>query len=662
MKKFNEVTPLSISAIRALAIDTTNKAKSGHPGMAIGSAPILYTLFSRFLVSDPSNPTWIYRDRFVLSAGHASALLYSILHVSGYEISLDDLKDFRQLGSITPGHPEVHMTPGVDATTGPLGQGLAQAVGMAVAEERLRASFPSVPLGHFTYCLVGDGCLQEGISQEAISFAGHQKLNKLIVFYDANDVTLDGPLSDSFSEDVKLRFKASGWDVINVNDGNDYEEIARATRKAQRSKEKPTLIIVKTIIGEGSIKQGTSAVHGSPLGEEDGNRVKAHFNYNYPAFTIPSEVYDDFKETFIKRGKKAYRKFNRELKALKESDEKTYNEFMCAINNDVESYFPLPLNEFEDGFNESTRKTSGNIVNIVQNHIPFMIGGSADVAGSVMTKLTNPELGNFTPENRTGHNVNFGIREFAMAAIQNGILLHGGLRTYVGSFLVFSDYMKNAIRLAALSELPAIYLFSHDSVALGEDGPTHQPIEHLAMLRSLPNIHVWRPADSRETNVAWTEALKSKNTPNALILTRQNLLTMSGSKSSDVNKGGYVISKEAEGELDLTLIASGSEVNLALTLQERLKEKGLNARVVSLPCMEVFRSQDEEYKEEVFGVPYNRRVSLEMLSTFGWHEFSAHPFGVNRFGLSAPGSKAIEAVGFGVEELLQKILKIIETF
>jgi transketolase len=656
MKPFDDVSKLSIATIRSLVIDMTNKAKSGHPGMAIGSAPILYTLFTRFLVAVPNDDKWINRDRFVLSAGHASALLYAVLHIAGYHISMDDLKNFRQLHSITPGHPEVTLTPGVDATTGPLGQGLAQAVGMAVAEERLRSAGKFQGFGHYTYCLVGDGCLQEGISQEAISFAGHQQLNKLIVFYDSNDVTLDGPLSNSFDENVSIRFKASGWNVLYVEDGNDVEDIAAAIVKAHKSTSKPTLIIVKTTIGQGSINEGTSRVHGNPLGEEDGLRAKKSYGFNYPPFTVPDEVYQDFRDTFYSRGKQAMYEFNQVLATMKEENPTDYRFCINAVHQYNLKEINYDFMQFSNNLVESTRKTSGKILNEINKQIPYMMGGSADVAGSVMTKL-DKEFGDFTPRNRRGRNINFGIREFAMAAIQNGILLHGGLKTYVGTFLVFSDYMKNAIRLAALSNLPAIYLFSHDSVALGEDGPTHQPIEQLAMLRSIPRLSVWRPADARETLVAWKTAMESHKTPHAIVLTRQNVPLLPGSSDLNlVSKGGYVVSKEQDGNLDTTLLATGSEVSLAIDIQKDLYTHGVNARVVSIPSIEQFLSQDDEYINDVYGVSYDKRFSLEMLSTFGWHKLAAHPLGIDDFGLSAPMNDVIKALKFTKEDLTKKIL------
>jgi len=645
-----ELQQLSINAIRATVIDTINKAKSGHPGMALGSAPSMYTLFTRHLVADPKDPMWFNRDRFVLSAGHASSLLYTMLHVAGYKVSMDDLKSFRQLGSLTPGHPEFKHTAGVDATSGPLGQGIAQAVGMAMAERAVKAQYPQgrTLCNHYTYALCGDGCLQEGISQEAISLAGHQKLNKLILFYDSNAITLDGKLELSFSENVKLRFKASGWNVLEVNDGNDVEAIDEAIIKAKTSKSKPTLIIVHTVIGYGSAKQGTNKVHGNPLGEEDGANAKAFYGYKCEQFTIPSEVYDHFKATFAKRGEEAHKNYDKEVASWKESHAGAAKKFEKALSGDVSSYFSKEP-KFAPDDAQASRNSSGKCLNELYNKIPFLMGGSADVAGSVMTKIEGGI--DFEPKSARGRNINWGIREFAMASAQNGMLLHGGVKTYIGCFLVFADYMKAAIRMAALSKLPAIYLFSHDSIAVGEDGPTHQPIETLAMLRSIPNCNVIRPCDSRETYAAWKRALESKETPTALILSRQGLPLL-GSKYKDVSKGAYIISKENK-RLDATLIATGSEVSLAVEAQKELLAKGIDIRVVSMPSWFDFENQSEEYKEEVFGICRCKRFAIEMLSTFGWHKYAAHVMGIDTFGASAPAKAVIEAYHFLKEDVVK---------
>jgi len=656
-KKIDE---LSVATIRSLCIDEINKANSGHPGMALGSAPILYTLFTRHLVADPKDPEWFNRDRFVLSAGHASALLYAMLHLSGYELSLDDLKQFRQLGSLTPGHPEYRWTKGVDATSGPLGQGIAQAVGMAMAEESVRANYPEGEriMNHYTYALCGDGCLQEGISQEAISLAGHQKLNKLILFYDANQVTLDGALDLSFSEQVKARFIASEWNVLEVNDGNDIEAIDKAIIEAKKSKDKPSMILIHTVIGYGSAKQGTSKVHGSPLGAEDGKHAKVEvYGFDHDDFFIPEEVKEQFQNTFGARGQKAHEQYNKELKAYSEKHPVDAERFLSLVNLDVDSYIPSVVPEFVAGSATSTRVASGKALNAFMLKLPNLIGGSADVAGSVMTKIDGGI--NFEPGHREGHNINWGIREFAMASAQNGMLLHGGLRTYVGCFAVFADYMKAAIRMAALSHLPAIYLFSHDSIAVGEDGPTHQPIEQLAMLRSIPNVRVIRPCDERETYAAWAEALRSKKTPTALILSRQNLPLLEGSSAEGLAKGAYVVSKEAK-KAQLELVATGSEVSLAVEAQKLLKEEGIDVRVISMPSWELFEEQSEEYKNSVLSLPREKRISVEMLSTFGWDRYAAYHMGMDCFGASAPAKDVIAKFDFTSARLVKLAKEIVK--
>ena len=650
-----ELEKLSIAAIRSLCIDEINKAKSGHPGMALGSAPILYTLFTKHLVANPKDPEYFNRDRFVLSAGHASALLYAMLHISGYEVSMDDIKSFRQLDSLTPGHPEFRHTKGVDATSGPLGQGIAQAVGMAMAERAVQAQYKDgkVLCDHYTYCLCGDGCLQEGLSQEAISLAGHHKLNKLILIYDSNNITLDGGLSLSFSEDVAKRFISSGWNVLHVEDGNSVELIDRALKKAKKSETKPTLIIVKTTIGFGSEKAGTSKVHGSPLGEEDGEHAKESYGFKHEKFYVPEEVYAHFEKSFAKRGLRQYRKYRRNLKAYANENPKEFLVFKAALKGDVSEFAFEAEPHFEPSNNDASRTSSGKALNELHAQIPFLMGGSADVAGSVMTKITDGV--NFTPETPNGRNINFGIREFAMASAQNGMLLHGGLKTYVGSFLVFSDYMKSAVRMSALSKLPAIYLFSHDSIALGEDGPTHQPIEHLAMLRSIPNVNVIRPADARETYAAWEIALRSEFTPTAIILSRQNLPLLA-SRYADVKKGAYIISKE-DKKVDAILLATGSEVKLALDAKEILKGKGVDVRVVSMPSTFMFDAQSASYKKQILGNDKKKVFAVEMLSTFGWYKYADTVMGIDTFGLSAPAKDAIAKFDFTAERLANLVLE-----
>lgn len=649
---------LAVNAIRATCIDAINLHKSGHPGMALGSAPILYTLFTRHLVSAPTYPNWINRDRFVLSAGHASILQYVILHLAGYQISMDEIKNFRQLDSLTPGHPEYRHTPGVDASSGPLGQGIAQAVGMAMAERSLRNMYPDGEqiFNHYTYVLCGDGCLEEGISQEAINLAGVQKLNKLILLYDNNAVTLDGDLSISSSEDTKKRFLASKWNVIEVNDGNDVDAIDKALKKAKKSQEKPTMIMVHTIIGYGSKNENTCKVHGSPLGEEDGAYAKKRYGYNYPSFEIPETVYEEFRNTFIARGNKAIKKWTRTFKNYKKTHLEAASRIEDTLNNDVSKYVYQDLPTFAEDFKDSTRNISQSILNMLHKDVFNLVGGSADVAKSVCTIIKDEvDMSSAHPE---GRNINFGIREFAMAGAQNGVLLHGGLRTYVGCFLVFSDYMKSAIRMAALSKLPAIYLFSHDSLAVGEDGPTHQPIEQLAMLRSMPNVNVIRPCDAIETASAWKLALLSLETPTAIILSRQGLPRMKNSNYEGVKKGGYIIEKELGNRPDATIIATGSEVSLAHDAKAKLYNLGIDVRIVSMPSQELFLAQPESYQREVLGDDYDHRISVEMLTTFGWGRFARFNMGIDSYGASGTPSDVINSFGFTVDALVDLVKKV----
>ena len=655
LKKIRNVDELCVASIRATCIDMINKSKSGHPGACLGIAPIIYELYKDFVVANPFQPNWINRDRVVLSAGHASALLYTILHLCSYDISIDDLQEFRQFGSKTPGHPEVNVTPGVDAGSGPLGQGIAQAVGMAMAETMLSAQYGSKLYNHYTYCICGDGCLEEGISQEAISFAGLQRLNKLILIYDSNDVTLDGALKNSSDDDVITRFLSAHWNVIYVKDGNNLKKIKRAISNAQLSIDKPTLIMVKTIIGYGSKNQGTNKVHGSPLGEEDGLNAKLSYGYTYPPFEIPQEVYDHLKDTFLKRGELAYQKYQNVISKLQENDPYLYTKIMELSTNNVRDYLNEKHLAMDELDSESTRNTSLRVLNYYHELLSNFVGGSADVASSVMTKLANGTT--YSYKNRKGTNINWGIREFFMCSAANGILLHGGLRTYVGSFLVFSDYSKAAIRMAALQQLPSIYLFSHDSLAVGEDGPTHQPVEQLAALRAIPNLNVFRPCDAKETYASYRLALESNKTPSAIILTRQNLPLLKNSSNYDlVKKGGYIISKERGNYPEFTIIASGSEVSLALDVKKYLYSLGLDIRVVSMPCVELFEAQDNAYQTSVLGKDYAHRISIEMGSTLGWHKFAKFSIGVDKFGASGKANDVIKNFGFTKETIAKIIL------
>ena len=653
VNNFKNIDDLSIAAIRATCIDGINKAKSGHPGMCISAAPIVYTLFKDYLVSNPYQSKWINRDRFVMSCGHGSMLYYTILHLCGYNVKIDDLKSFRQLNSLTPGHPEYGLTDGIDAGSGPLGQGIAQAVGMAMAETKLQAMYGKNIYNHYTYCLCGDGCLEEGISQEAISFAGLNKLNKLILLYDKNNVTLDGPLSQSSDEDVINRFLAANWNVVYCKKGNSYRKIKKAIAYAKKFKNAPTVVIFNTIIGLGSKNEGTSKVHGAPLGEEDGRNTKLSYGYDYPPFEIPSEVYENFKSTFIKRGEDAYTEYQNELNKLQRTNTSLFKEVMQLSTNDVSSYIkniPLPESILKKN---STRNISGEILNLFAKLLPNTFGGSADVAGSVKTALK--EGGDWTPKNRNGKNINWGIREFFMSSAANGILLHGGLRPYVGSFMVFADYCKAAIRMSALEKLPNIYLFSHDSIAVGEDGPTHQPIEQLAMLRSIPNLNVFRPADAREVFAAYQVAFSSLTTPSAIILSRQDLPLLDESDIELAKKGGYIVGKEAKRNLNFTLIASGSEVSLALEVKKILEDKGYSIRVVSMPSTELFDNQSKEYQFKVLGDRYEKRVFIEMSTTYGLHKYAKNVIGIDEFGLSAKADDVINNFGFTARKIAKEV-------
>lgn len=655
-KNLSKIDELSIAAIRSICIDGINKAKSGHPGMCLSAAPIIYTLYKDFLNSNPENSSWHDRDRFVMSCGHGSMLYYTMLHLCGFDVTIDDLKSFRQVGSRTPGHPEVGVTDGIDAGSGPLGQGIAQAVGMAMAETILNKMYGDDVYNHYTYCLTGDGCLEEGISQEAISFAGTNKLNKLILLYDKNDVTLDGPLAQSSNENVAERFLASNWNVIHVSEGNDYKSIRRAIKLARENACAPTIVIFDTVIGLGSKNQGTCKVHGSPLGKEDGDAAKLSYGYQYGEFEIPQEVYDNFKNTFIKRGKQANELSNERLNEFAKKSPDKYKQFKTYLENDLDTVvdsLQFPVENFKDA---ASRDASGEILNFYHENIPVLVGGSADVAGSVKTALKNGKT--WSVESRDGTNINWGIREFFMSAAANGMLLHGGLRSYVGSFFVFSDYCKPAIRMSALEELPQIYLFSHDSIAVGEDGPTHQPIEQLAMLRSIPNTYTFRPADYKETLGAYVCALKSKKTPSAIIISRQKLKLLENSSVNNVAKGGYIVKKEDKNN-DFTLVASGSEVQLAIDASNLLKEKGIDVRVVSIPCFELFEKQGEEYIESILGQKYENRLFIEMSSSFGLYKYAKNVMAIDKFGASGPANQVIELYGFTADKVCEKVLKLL---
>ena len=651
---------LSVNAIRFLGIDAINKANSGHPGVVMGAAPMAYNLFTKNLRIDPAEPNWINRDRFILSAGHGSMLLYALLHLSGFEdVSMDEVKNFRQWGSKTPGHPEFGHTAGVDATTGPLGQGIATATGFAQAERFLAAKYNREDYNifdHYTYVICGDGDLMEGVSSEAASYAGLQKLDKLIVLYDSNDINLDGETKDSFTENVRARYNAYGWHTVLVEDGTDLEAIQAAIEEAKASG-KPSLIEVKTIIGYGSPnKQGTNGVHGAPLGADETAATRQALGWDYEPFEIPAEVYADFKENVADRGAEAYQTWKKIVADYKE----TYPELASEVEAIIDGRDPVDLKPedfpvLENGFSQATRNSSQDALNVIAEKMPNFLGGSADLAHSNMTYIRTDGLQD--DANRLNRNIQFGVREFAMGTVLNGMALHGGLRVYGGTFFVFSDYLKAAVRLSALQGLPVTYVLTHDSIAVGEDGPTHEPIEHLAGLRAIPNLNVFRPADARETQAAWYLAAKSKTTPTALVLSRQNLTVEEGTDFNKVAKGAYVV-YENVADFDTILIATGSEVNLAVEAAKELASQGGKVRVVSMPSTDVFDAQDATYKEEILPNAVRRRVAVEMGATQNWYKYvglDGAVLGIDTFGASAPASKVLAEYGFTVENLVELV-------
>lgn len=652
----NKIEQQSVNALRVLGIDAIEKSNSGHPGIVMGAAPMAYTLWSRHLRVNPNQTDWMNRDRFVLSAGHGSMLLYGLLHLSGFEVTLEDIQQFRQWDSKTPGHPEFGHTAGIDATTGPLGQGIAMAVGMATAEKHL-AALCNKPdynvIDHFTYVICGDGDLMEGISSEASSFAGLQKLGKLVVLYDSNDICLDGTTSDSFTENVRARYDAYGWQTILVEDGNDIEAIDQAIIEAKKDTSRPTLIEVKTVIGFGADKKaGSNSSHGAPLGAEEATHAKAIYGWTHAPFVIPEEIYADYRTKVSERGTEAYNEWQTQFAAYTKAHPETAE---LLTDSEVEIDFP----DYEDGFSQATRNSSQDCINQIAAGLPTFFGGSADLAHSNMTYINGEGL--FNDEHPENRNIQFGVREFAMGAILNGMSLHGGLKVYGGTFFVFSDYLKAAMRLSSLMHQPVTYVLTHDSVAVGEDGATHEPIEQLAMLRSIPNMNVIRPADARETLGAWRLAIESETRPTSLILTRQNL-TVDATDADQVAKGAYIVYKEAK-QIDAILIASGSEVNLALATARALAEENVDVRVVSMPSMNLFDEQSDAYKEEILPSAVRARVAIEMASTFGWHKYvglDGAVVGIDRFGASAPAAKIIEAYGFTVENVAATVKSIIK--
>lgn len=658
---FNEKDQLAIDTIRALSIDAIEKANSGHPGLPMGAAPMAYTLWTRHLNFNPQSKDFFNRDRFILSAGHGSALLYSLLHVSG-SLELEELKQFRQWGSKTPGHPEYRHTDGVEVTTGPLGQGFAMSVGMALAESHLAGKFNKDQfdiVNHYTYVLASDGDLMEGISHEAASFAGHNQLDKLIVLYDSNDISLDGDLDKSFSEDTKQRFEAYGWNYILVENGNDLDEIDNAITQA-KSQQGPTIIEVKTIIGFGSPnKAGSNGVHGAPLGEEE--RALTFKEYGLDPekrFNVPEDVYEIFKSTMLKRANENEEAWNNMLKNYSEAYPELAEEFKLAMSGKLPNNYADALPEYDLNHSGASRADSGEIIQKLSEFVPSFFGGSADLAGS--NKSNVKEAKDYNKDTPEGKNVWFGVREFAMGAAINGMAAHGGLHPYAATFFVFSDYLKPALRLSSIMGLNSTFIFTHDSIAVGEDGPTHEPIEQLAGLRAIPNMNVIRPADGNETRVAWEVALESEHTPTSLVLTRQNLPTLDVDKQTvenGVRKGAYIVF-ETEQQLEYLLLASGSEVNLAVEAAKELEQQGKGVRVISMPNWYAFEQQSTEYKESILPSDVTKRIAIEMASPLGWHKYvgiEGKVIGINSFGASAPGDLVVEKYGFTKENILKQV-------
>lgn len=662
---YDQVDQLGVNTLRTLSIDAIQRANSGHPGLPMGAAPMAYVLWTRHLKINPkTHMNWVNRDRFVLSAGHGSALLYSLAHLAGYDVSMDDLKNFREWKSNTPGHPEYGCTDGVEATTGPLGQGISMAVGMAMAEAHLgkkfnREGYPV--MDHYTYALIGDGDLMEGVASEAASLAGHLKLGKLIALYDSNGISLDGKTSASFTENVGARFEAYGWQYILVEDGFNLEEIDKAIVQAKAESDKPTIIEIKTTIGYGSENQGTHKVHGSPLGEEGVAHAKEVYNWNYPPFTVPEEVSQRFKECIQDKGVEVENKWNEMFEAYKKEYSDLAQKFSDGFSNKVPKTLGDILPQYGEDDSIATRAASQKAINALAKEVSSLWGGAADLASSNKTVIAGE--GDFQPESYEGRNIWFGVREFGMACAMNGIMLHGGTRVFGSTFFVFSDYLKAAIRLSAIQKLPVIYVLTHDSVAVGKDGPTHEPIEQLASLRTIPNVQVFRPADGNETSAAWKVALETLDKPTILVLSRQNLDTLPISKEKvfdGVEKGGYVV-QEAESEADGILIATGSEVGLALKAKEELQKKGKDVSVVSLPSWERFEAQSEEYKNTVISPELKKRMTIEAGTTYGWAKYAGDHgvmIGIDEFGMSAPSDIVLRELGMSVENIVSRYLEM----
>jgi transketolase len=666
---FNTIDDLSVTSIRTLSIDAIEKANSGHPGMPMGAAPMTYTLWTRFMNHNPKNPHWFDRDRFVLSAGHGSALLYSMLHLSGYNLSMEDIKQFRQWGSKTPGHPEYRHTEGVEATTGPLGQGIAMAVGMAMAERHVASVYNKDNyeiVNHYTYSVCGDGDLMEGVSAEAASLAGHLKLGRLVVLYDSNDISLDGDLDKSFSESVKGRFEAYGWQYLRVEDGNNLEEIAKALEEARNDLDRPTMIEVRTVIGYGSPNRaGTSGVHGSPLGANELKLTKEAYKWTFEEdFHVPQEVYENFQKLIVENGEKKEKEWNEMFAQYKNDYPELAAQLEQALNNELPQGWDKDVPVYQEGKSLASRASSGEVLNGIAKNLPIFIGGSADLAGSNKTMIKGSA--DYMPGAYEGRNFWFGVREFAMGAALNGIALHGGVKVFGGTFFVFSDYLRPAIRLASIMGLPVTYVFTHDSIAVGEDGPTHEPVEQLAALRAMPGLSIIRPADGNETAAAWKLAVESTNKPTALILTRQDLPTLKGTDTNayeGVSKGAYVVSPADKETPDALILATGSEVSLAVEAQKALASEGVQVSVISMPSWDRFEQQSQDYKDSVLPRSVKKRLGIEMGASFGWHKYTGDEgdvLAIDQFGASAPGEKIMEEYGFSVDNVVARVKALLQ--
>jgi len=654
------IDQLCVNTIRMLAVEAVEKSKSGHPGMPLGAAPMAYTLWAKVMNHNGKNPNWINRDRFVLSAGHGSMLLYSLLHLFDYGLTIDDLKNFRQLDSLTPGHPEYGHTKGVEATTGPLGQGISMAVGMAIAEAHLSKIFNRDKfnvIDHYTYVIAGDGDLMEGVSNEASSLAGTLKLGKLIVLYDSNSISIEGSTDIAFTENVRKRYEALGWETLYVEDGNDLKAIEKAILQAKKNLNQPTLIEIRTHIGYGTEKQDNASAHGEPLGEHNIELLKKNLNWEYKSFEVPDEVKNHLKEVCVNLENKE-KEWNEMYKKYMDVYPELAKELKAWINKDI------PVNYLDsDDFwsfekDLSTREASGVLINRLAEVIPNLIGGSADLSPSTKTYMKNRK--DFSSEDYTGSNIHFGVREHAMGAILNGLSLHGGVRPFGATFFIFSDYMKPAMRLSSMMKQPVTYVLTHDSIGVGEDGPTHQPIEQLTVFRAQPNFIIFRPCDARETAAGWYTAIKSTETPVGLVLSRQTLPLLSGT-GKDALKGGYILRKETK-KLKLILLATGSEVNLIYKASEILEEKGIGTRVVSMPSFELFEMQDDDYKQKVLPSNVRARIAVEAGSSLSWYKYvglDGRIVSIDSFGASAPANKLFDKFGLSVEKIVENALDLI---